>query len=1088
MHKKSESFMVNFKRSIKAISPVISTLLMIAIAVVASLVAYAWVMGYIGGTTTKTGNSILIPNTSHTGGTSDYLVIYVQNVGQGMVHVKQDGSVYVNDVLQNIRESPQGTALTSGQLVPISPGETATLVINYLYTPGEKLRIKVVTTEGTTMEIADSGAISGSPTSGTFGPHTITASSEQPTQGQITPSGAVIVQHGGSQTFTISFVSGYHVSDVKVDGTSVGAVLSYTFTDVDANHAIVASFAANPSGSHYITATYGANGLISPSGQVSVANGANQVFDIQPNTGYHTSSLTVDGGSVTPQSTYTFSGVTADHTIRAEFAADSIITHTITVTQSANGQITPATGQVTHGTDKTYTITGNSGFYVVNVVVDGGSLGSLSSYTFTNVIQDHTISATFAAIPSGNRIIHASSGTHGQISPVGDVSVANGNNQAFTFTPESHYHIADVQVDSVSVGTPASYTFTGVTADHTIAVSFAIDSVTITASAGTNGQIAPSGSVQVTYGADQAFTITANTGFSVSDVLVDGTSVGSRTSYTFTGVTASHTISASFSAIPTGNNVIHASAGAHGQISPAGDVVVLNGNNQLFTITPDLHYHVSDVLVDGLSIGAQTAYTFTTVITEHTIVASFAIDTVTITASTADSNGLIAPSGTIIVNSGADQTFLITPNSGYNVANVLVDGVSVGPQLSYTFTAVSTDHTIVASFSVAHARLVFTTGLSQTLSTNTLSTVITVQRRDQNDIPTTSGSLTVQLTSTATTTGRFYNENGQQITSVTIQSGSNYGTFYYRDSAAGSPTLTASVTSGTYTSAMTQFTIFSGSKAVCNIASSISPANSITPGSQIRDTAKLVGQTATAGGTFTYSLYRGTYQTGTPTLIGSDTVTVTNGVVPNSKLFTVPQSDSYFFLTQYSGDANNDPVGNNIPEEFVAWPLSQTILLRPNADTTDRDLQTTGATSGYHYTCVDDVAQDGAATYVSTASGHDNFWTDDVYEFQNPAHTGTVAYITINGVARTTVSSGGYMQLAMTTHGQEFDGSANPGIGNPLTSSWLEYTAVWKTNPYTGVAWTWAEIDALQIGVSLYCATTGGAQCTQVYIQIYYTP
>ena len=72
-----------FKRSIKAISPVIATLLMIAIAVVASLVVYAWVTGYIGSTTTKAGKAIQIPSfaTRNDPDTTD-LHIYVQNVGQ----------------------------------------------------------------------------------------------------------------------------------------------------------------------------------------------------------------------------------------------------------------------------------------------------------------------------------------------------------------------------------------------------------------------------------------------------------------------------------------------------------------------------------------------------------------------------------------------------------------------------------------------------------------------------------------------------------------------------------------------------------------------------------------------------------------------------------------------------------------------------------------------------------------------------------------------------------------------------------------------------------------------------------------------
>ena len=82
--------------------------------------------------------------------------------------------------------------------------------------------------------------------------------------------------------------------------------------------------------------------------------------------------------------------------------------------------------------------------------------------------------------------------------------------------------------------------------------SFTIDRWTITASAGANGVIAPSGAVAVVEGANQAFTIAPNSGFSVASVVVDGASVGAVTSYTFTNVAANHTISATFSGGSTG--------------------------------------------------------------------------------------------------------------------------------------------------------------------------------------------------------------------------------------------------------------------------------------------------------------------------------------------------------------------------------------------------------------------------------------------------------------------------------------------------------------------------------------------------------
>ena len=95
----------------------------------------------------------------------------------------------------------------------------------------------------------------------------------------------------------------------------------------------------------------------------------------------------------------------------------------------------------------------------------------------------------------------------------------------------------------------SSYTFSNVQTNHTISAAFSAITYTITASAGANGAITPSGGVSVAQGASQAFTITPNTGYAVSGVTVDGASVGAVASYTFNNVVANHSISAAFSAI-----------------------------------------------------------------------------------------------------------------------------------------------------------------------------------------------------------------------------------------------------------------------------------------------------------------------------------------------------------------------------------------------------------------------------------------------------------------------------------------------------------------------------------------------------------
>jgi hypothetical protein len=143
-------------------------------------------------------------------------------------------------------------------------------------------------------------------------------------------------------------------------------------------------------------------------------------------------------------------------------------------------------------------------------------------------------------------------------------------------------------------------------------------------------------------------------------------------------------------------HTITASAGANGGISPTGDVMVNAGDDQNFSIFPLAGYQVADVEVDGVSVGAVGIYTFSNVQNDHTIHATFErVHTIT---ATAGANGSISPSGDVIVNAGDDQSFTITPNAGYKVGMVSVDGVLIGAVSTYTFNNVQNNHSIHATF------------------------------------------------------------------------------------------------------------------------------------------------------------------------------------------------------------------------------------------------------------------------------------------------------------------------------------------------------------------------------------------------------
>jgi hypothetical protein len=204
-------------------------------------------------------------------------------------------------------------------------------------------------------------------------------------------------------------------------------------------------------------------------------------------------------------------------------------------------------------------------------------------------------------------------------------------------------------------------------------------------------------------GKSQTFTMNAEAGYQVSDVEVDGKSVGAKTTYTFANVKADHTIAVTFEEVPVPVvYTITASAGANGSIVPSGKIEVNEGASKSFTMTPADGYVVEDVKVDNVSVGARTTYAFTNVSANHTISVTFKAvvepeKKYTVTAK-AGNNGKISPTGAVSVTAGGSQTFTVTPDANYIVDDVKVDGKSVGPQTTYTFTGVSADHSIEATF------------------------------------------------------------------------------------------------------------------------------------------------------------------------------------------------------------------------------------------------------------------------------------------------------------------------------------------------------------------------------------------------------
>ena len=310
-----------FKRSTKAISPVIATLLMIAIAVVASLVVYAWVTGYIGTQTGNVGKAIALPSFAIDENDNNALHVYVQNVGQGTVKLSD---VYINDVQKTF----ENLNYPDNQL---PEGRTSDLKITGPFDPNVKLTIKATTTDGTFMTTI------GTPKSGSGGGSGNPAVQYTVTMvlgangGTITPTaGDHVYNEGQGVAISASADSGYHFSSWSSSSGSItfgDANSASTTATISADGTITANFAADTV-QYSVTFVLGTNGAtITPTaGAYTYDEGSVLNIDTTASSGYHFSSWSSSSGSITfgdANSASTTATISADGTITANFAANT---------------------------------------------------------------------------------------------------------------------------------------------------------------------------------------------------------------------------------------------------------------------------------------------------------------------------------------------------------------------------------------------------------------------------------------------------------------------------------------------------------------------------------------------------------------------------------------------------------------------------------------------------------------------------------------------------------------------------------------------------------------------------------------------
>ncbi len=375
-----------------------------------------------------------------------------------------------------------------------------------------------------------------------------------------------------------------------------------------------------------IYATYGENGNISPSGEVEIKYGQSQLYTIEAEQGYHVSLIEIDGTSLTGDEFdvavaegYTFENVTQNHTIYVEFEINNYV---VNISCSQYGNVTPS-GELTftYGQSETFILTANDYAHIKAITINGRNVNDdelaniiNNGYITLNFITDIENYQIYVDFALDTLTIIASTNGHGTLSPSGNIVLDYGSSKLFTATANAGYYLTKVEVDGVALSeddmqkfNSDGYLFENITQNHTIYAEFEIYKYIINASTNGNGQISPSGASTYEYGENGDYQITANTGYTIKNILIDNVALFSEnqddiTSYTysFDNIDSNHEIYAEFDKIKFNISI---NIEGNGTITSLQDRTSAEyGDNRLFTINTDFENYDVEVFVNDVKI------------------------------------------------------------------------------------------------------------------------------------------------------------------------------------------------------------------------------------------------------------------------------------------------------------------------------------------------------------------------------------------------------------------------------------------------------------------------------------------------------
>lgn len=205
------------------------------------------------------------------------------------------------------------------------------------------------------------------------------------------------IKYGDSITIEAVAKDGYQFDHWAENGTIIGTEKKLTLEQVRKSRTITAVFSQNQY-SLFLNSSPENIGILT--GQGTYDRGSNIRITAVPTQDYHFTGWTENGMIVSTNWDFTINNMTRDMHLTAVFEREKAVLYTITASATPGGIISPAgETRIPEGSGILYTVTPGSGYTISAVYADGQPVGAVSSYRFTDVRKNHTISADFAELP-----------------------------------------------------------------------------------------------------------------------------------------------------------------------------------------------------------------------------------------------------------------------------------------------------------------------------------------------------------------------------------------------------------------------------------------------------------------------------------------------------------------------------------------------------------------------------------------------------------------------------------------------------------------------------------------------------------------